>query len=39
MPAAVQAAREKLQDALDSLPEWHPDNSFFKGDADPALEE
>ena len=39
MPATVQTAREKLQDALDSLPEWHPDNSFFKGDADPALED
>jgi len=35
---AARAARKRLQQALDSLPAWQPDNSAFEGDANPALE-
>ncbi|MCP4642270.1 MAG: sulfatase-like hydrolase/transferase [bacterium] len=39
MPASASAARARLQDALDTLPEWQPDNSTFQGTSDPALDE
>ena len=32
---AIQTARKKLERALETLPEWDPDNSYFKGEADP----
>jgi arylsulfatase A len=37
MSAAESAARDKLQGVLDAMPEWHPDNSFFKGEIGPEM--
>ncbi len=37
MSDAQMAAREKLQAALDLLPEWHPDNTSFQGEPDPEM--
>jgi len=37
MSEAQSAARDKLQTVLDAMPEWRPDNSFFKGEIGPEM--
>jgi arylsulfatase A len=37
MSATENVARDKLQTVLDAMPEWHPDNSFFKGEIGPEM--
>ena len=35
--AEVRTARNRLQAALDKLPQWNPDNSFFQGKPSPTF--
>ena len=37
MSATEKTVRGKLQAVLDAMPEWHPDNSFFKGEIGPDM--
>lgn len=37
MSEAENAARDTLQAVLDAMPEWRPDNSFFKGEIGPEM--
>ncbi len=36
--ATVKDRRSKLQEALDTLPEWTPDNSYFAGKSSPSMQ-
>ena len=38
MTKSEKAARKKLQEVLDTMPAWDPDNSTFEGDSDPELD-